>query len=243
MTTQPADVFRLFFAPGEVTEIRSYGLRGNNAKGWEGFATDIVYGYFDGPEAFQDAARVLEKAKAPGIYFVLNPVLPDLLARANNRLIAAGRKGTTTSDRHVAAMRWVYIDIDPRRPAGISSTDELASAVELRDRIHRHLVEERSVPEAGTVRALSGNGAHLLVRMPDLPPDESNALFVRRTLASLASRFDTDRVEVDRKTFNPARICKLYGTTARKGDDIPARPHRRSRLEGVGYGPEVRHTD
>jgi len=26
--------------------------------------------------------------------------------------------------------------------------------------------------------------------------------------------------------FNPARICKLYGTLSRKGDSTPERPHR-----------------
>jgi len=237
MATKPADVFRLFFGPGEVTEIRAYGLRGNNKQAWEGFATDIVFGYFDDPEAFQDAARALEKAKAPGIYFVLNPVDPDLLARANNRLIAAGRKAVATSDKNVKALRWLYVDIDPKRPAGISSTDEeLAAAIELRDRIQKHLVEERGMGERSTVRALSGNGAHLLVRLPDLEPEEGNVQLVRRTLKGLDARFSTPEVEVDVKTYNPARICKLYGTTARKGDHLDRRPHRRSELQGVGYG-------
>ena len=30
--------------------------------------------------------------------------------------------------------------------------------------------------------------------------------------------------------FNAARIVKAYGTVARKGDDIPERPHRLSRI-------------
>jgi hypothetical protein len=30
--------------------------------------------------------------------------------------------------------------------------------------------------------------------------------------------------------FNPARIWKLYGTWARKGDDTKSRPHRLSRI-------------
>lgn len=235
-TTRPSDVFGLFFGPKEVTEIRAYGLRGRN-KGWEGSAWDIVSGYFNDPQAFQDAARVLEAAKAPGIYFVLNPVAPDLLARANNRLIAAGQKTKTTSDHNVAVLRWLYIDIDPVRPAGISASDsELALAIELRDKIQKHLVEERGLPERSTVRALSGNGAHLLVRLADLPPDDNNKQFLRLLLQSLDTRFSTDQVEVDVKTYNPARICKLYGTTARKGDNMPERPHRRSRIEGVGYG-------
>lgn len=34
----------------------------------------------------------------------------------------------------------------------------------------------------------------------------------------------------DQTVFNPARLWKLYGTTARKGDDLPERPHRLARL-------------
>jgi hypothetical protein len=41
---------------------------------------------------------------------------------------------------------------------------------------------------------------------------------VRGILEALAFRFDDDRVKVD-TTSNAARIWKLYGTTARKGDD------------------------
>ena len=49
-------------------------------------------------------------------------------------------------------------------------------------------------------------------------------------LAALARRFDDARVTVDRKVFNPARIWKLYGTVARKGDHTAERPHRVARL-------------
>jgi hypothetical protein len=42
-------------------------------------------------------------------------------------------------------------------------------------------------------------------------------------------------VEVDKTTFNAARICKLYGTVARKGSHLPERPHRLTRLLA---GPE-----
>jgi hypothetical protein len=33
--------------------------------------------------------------------------------------------------------------------------------------------------------------------------------------------------------FNPARIWKLYGTIARKGDSLPDRPHRLARVLDV----------
>ena len=40
-------------------------------------------------------------------------------------------------------------------------------------------------------------------------------------------------MKVDTSTFNPARIVKLYGTPARKGDSMPDRPHRLARLLDV----------
>jgi hypothetical protein len=46
----------------------------------------------------------------------------------------------------------------------------------------------------------------------------------------LGARYSDADVKVDEATANPARICKLYGTMACKGDSMPARPHRRSAL-------------
>src|SRR5262249_43749118 len=73
------------------------------------------------------------------------------------------------------------------------------------------------------VVADSGNGYHLLYRI-DLPTDDGG--LVKRVLASLAHRFDTVAVKIDQQVFNPSRIVKLYGTMARKGDNLADRPHR-----------------
>jgi hypothetical protein len=73
----------------------------------------------------------------------------------------------------------------------------------------------------------SGNGYYLLYRI-DLPADDGG--LVKRVLLALAQRFDTDAVKIDPAVFNPARICKVPGTWARKGDNTPERPHRESRL-------------
>ena len=49
-------------------------------------------------------------------------------------------------------------------------------------------------------------------------------------LAALAFRFDDARVCIDQQVWNAARLLKVYGTMARKGDDTLDRPHRLSRL-------------
>lgn len=46
----------------------------------------------------------------------------------------------------------------------------------------------------------------------------------------LDTLFSDDRVSINTVNFNAARIWKLYGTVTRKGDNIPDRPHRRSRI-------------
>ena len=53
---------------------------------------------------------------------------------------------------------------------------------------------------------------------------------VKGVLETLAFEFSDEDVDVDTTVGNAARIWKLYGTTARKGDDIKGRPHRRSTL-------------
>src|SRR5207245_6640677 len=53
---------------------------------------------------------------------------------------------------------------------------------------------------------------------------------VQRCLEAVALRWGDAVVAVDLETANAARLLKLFGTTARKGDDTPTRPHRRSRL-------------
>jgi hypothetical protein len=73
----------------------------------------------------------------------------------------------------------------------------------------------------------SGNGYHLLHRI-DLPAEDGG--LVARCLAALAARFDSDRAKIDQAVHNPARLCKIPGTVARKGDSMPDRPHRRARL-------------
>ena len=231
-----ADVYNLFFSPGDVVEIRAYGLS-KSSKAWEGWAggAGVVYGYFDNAKDFGTAAGALEAAKAPGIYFTLNPVVPDLLARAANRLKAATAKSPTTSDKDILKIRWIPIDLDPERPSGISSTkDELTAAVQLRNKIYKDLVKMGAVD--CLIPAVSGNGAHLVIHLDQERENnadlvEANTEFMRRILAGIHAKWSTEKVKVDLAVCNPARIWKLYGTTGRKGDDTKDRPHRMSYVE------------
>jgi len=181
-----------------------------------------VAGYFDD---WAKLATAAVKLQARGIYVTLNPVQPALLARAHNRVRDLGAGDAATGDADIVARRWLPVDCDPARPAGISASaaeHELALA---RARAIRDHLREQGWPEP--VLADSGNGGHLLYRI-DLPA--ADAGLVARVLRSLAFLCEDEGVLLDQTVANPARIWKLYGTVARKGDDTPERPHRLARL-------------
>ncbi len=227
------NVFETFVHPGEVVEVRVLSFKGRidneNARG-------TITGYFDDHNAFCEAVQEIDRQSHSGIYSTLQVIDPRLLGRANNRV----KQGSVaTSDNNVIAYRWMPIDFDPMRPAGISSSgSELQEALKLRDTVTTWIAENLKYPNP--IKAMSGNGGHLLYRLPDLPVNVDNQTFIKNTLEGLAQQFNTDMVKIDTKVFNPARIWKLYGTVARKGDELPgsehreARPHRMAYIEDLG---------
>lgn len=201
-----------------VCEVRILGTR-----------QGTISGYYSADQ-FEKLARDISPwdGKGDGIYITLNPVLPDLLARCCSQLKPYARQ--TTSDAEITSRRWLFIDADPMRPKGIPATEEehhlaLARAKAVRD----YLVNERGWSEP--IEADSGNGGHLLFAI-DLPNDEDSRDLVRGVIQALRSLFNDEKVEIDDKTFNAARICKLYGTIAAKGDSVPSlgREHRTAHL-------------
>ena len=179
-----------------------------------------ISGYFDDRARLAEVA-VRESNKHQGIYVTLNPVTPELLARASNRVVdwASG----LTTDNLVLRRRNLLIDLDPSRPSGISSTDsEHVAAIEIARRIRAGL-SKLGWPEP--LLADSGNGAHLIYRI-DLPPEDGG--LVQRILNAVALRWGDESVEIDTTVHNASQLVKLYGTMARKGDSTNDRPHRQS---------------
>ena len=186
-------------------------------------AAGTVSGYFDNPQALTKA--ILRQNGNANVYLTLNPINAALLARSANRVQAHAK--TTTADHDVIHRRWLLIDCDPVRPAGVSATDaEHAAALERAMQVRFELGEE-GFP--APVLADSGNGAHLLYRI-DLPNDDASKILLEAVLKSLAARFSDAAVEIDRTVFNAARICKAYGSMSAKGDSTESRPHRLSKL-------------
>lgn len=203
--------------PGQVTELRALDASRPPDR-W----VSTWSGYFDDPERLADAVLPMT---ARGLYFVPNEVNPDLLARAANRVRAIKGGDPTTSDSDIIRRRWLLVDCDPIRASGISS-----SAVEHEQAIERAAEIQGWLQSQGwptPALADSGNGGHVLARV-DLPADDGG--LVERCLNALAAKYNDAAVKVDTSVHNPARIWKLYGTLACKGDNTPGRPHRLARL-------------
>ena len=222
-----------------VTEIRIIG-----AAWYRGQVTRrnkaTLSGYYDAAH-YAQAVQDLQPYNGIGnIYATLNPVAPEIHVRAHNRLVPFPQ--STTSDDEVTRINWLPIDIDPYRPSNVpSSTPELHAALARRDEVLDHI--ESLLGPGHCITGMSGNGAHILIRV-DLPNDPPSRAAIKRIGDALVVQFSDPRetgsqiyspprVGLDSTVYNPARIWKLPGTIAVKGDSVAEldRIHRRSTID------------
>ena len=152
--------------PGAVVELRvpDFGGRTGN----------VLSGYYNDLEALVRDATYAD-GNAAGIYLTMNPVKPELLARRVNRCQPWAK--LTTADHDIERRRWIPLDIDPLRAAGICATDaQHDAALAKADEIEGHL-PGLGFPEP--TRMDSGNGAYLLYAV-DLPNDNASRDQVER---------------------------------------------------------------
>lgn len=187
-----------------------------------------LVGYFERPE---DAAKAIAQYDGKeNVYVTLNPAKRDLLARVNNKLAKSKNR---TSEGEVFCDSWFFFDIDPKRPTGISSTDdELFAAIETGKQIVKFLLDI-GASQASLLTGISGNGAYILVRLPDYEITSERIALKKRLLNFFADQFSNDRVEVDRSVYNQSRLVCALGTLKMKGENITERPHRRSEIRTV----------
>ena len=209
---------KLWFREGDVFEIRVL-----DATTSEWMRPHMESGYFD-YEHIPDAAEAIGKLRSfRGAYATVNPVNPDLLARACNRLRGITREATT-ADTDILSRRWLLVDCDPKRVSGVSSSDpEHEAAISMACKIRAGL-SASGWPDPILID--SGNGAQMMYRI-DLPVADGD--LVQRCIAGIATAGD-DKVDVDLTVFNPARIWRIPGTMNCKGDDVKTRPHRMAQI-------------
>lgn len=194
----------------------------------------IFAGYFD-YGSFEKVPALLDpilKRRKHNAYVAMNKIHPGLLARYRCRFEEGPEK--TTTDSEVLEYWWMLVDCDPIRPSGINATEEeLQFAVSSADMVRQYCIDTLGLPEP--VECESGNGYHLLFPI-DMPATKANVEIIRNALKRLAKEFDSTECKIDETVFNPARITKLYGTLAGKGDGTPDRPARMSRIVRIPEG-------
>jgi hypothetical protein len=183
------------------------------------------------PHLLDQAARI----QGVSAYITVNPVAPALKARAD-RLT---RARSTTTDKDIMYLRWLFLDFDAIRPTGISSTDEeLARA---RARLGSFLADHPEI-EPSCLWGCSGNGCWLLVRLPNYSNDEVHRALVCWAVDYFSTSYSDSEVEIDTAAKNPARVMPLVCTLKCKGVSTAERPHRMVTMgEPSGSGvPAVR---
>lgn len=180
-------------------------------------------GYFTNPDTLIKSLTPYEDCN---IYFVLNEIKPECIARDQKDKIIANPKNTT-SDNDIASREWILIDIDSKRSAGVSASDEEKEhSRQIGLKVYEYL---RKTGFSTPISADSGNGYHLLYRIA-MKNTEDNKQLIKNFLNALSLLFSNEHAEIDTAVFNASRITKLYGTTARKGISTKDRPHRQSKI-------------
>jgi len=226
-----AKAIQLLHPDGELFEIRL--INGNyNASGYFNSADTAIQAL----QSFKAGWKKEELAKGANIFITMNPVSMDCYARKQHDKMLESVKPTTKDDE-ITTLNWFLIDLDPVRKTGVSSSEsELEKARQKAREIYQFL-EERGWKSP--VVAMSGNGMHLVYRF-HVENNAENAMLWQESLHVLVRKFTDSEVDIDKSVFNPARICKLWGTIAQKGYGTPERPHRMAEiLDCTPEKPEI----
>lgn len=197
----------------ELVEIRI--LDPETKRSYSGYFTDI-----------ETILREIKRYEKCNLYFTLNVIDPACYSREQHDRIST-RPKSTTSDMEILGRKWCLIDIDCEKPSDTNSTDaekELAKGIV--NEVYKFLRDE------GFEKPIicdSANGYHLLYKQAMIS-NPQNTETMKNFLKVLDMYFSTDKVKIDCTTFNPSRICKLYGVISRKGSDTKERPQRESKI-------------
>ena len=191
-------------------------------------ASGVFAGYFDSEVAALSAVERLGNYTAA--WATLNPLRSDALT-ADTTINPAElvRTYNTAADAHIARREWLLLDFDPPRPTETNSTDTEKAAAHQQAQQCRDELTAMGWPVPMALD--SGNGYHLRYQI-NLPNDAAAHELVRSVLRSLAGRYSM----LDVTNHNAARVAKLPGTWARKGEHTVERPHRVSALLSEGSG-------
>ena len=221
----------IFYQPGDVVELRAFDENGYTHAGYYDNFTKLA----------DEAARLSNRPDMAGVYIIPNLIHKSLLNRAANHLYSDRKKEKKlTQDANILKRRWFLIDVDAECASGISSTDEEHQAALETGRDIKNFLVNIGFTNNSIILADSGNGAHVLLRIGDIPNSAENTKLIKTCIATLKAKF----VGIDESVFNAARIWKLYGTICRKGDSSEDRPYRAAKIiqsPGISLWRLLRH--
>ena len=203
--------FELLKKPEDVIEVRCITSRSNYS------------GYFKNVD---NIIKELPRYSNGNVYFVLNKISDGCYSREQHETFVEKAKNTT-SDSDISLREWLLIDVDPKRPSGVSSTNEEKNSAKLV--INNVFSFLRDIGFAEPIVCDSGNGFHLLYKIA-LENTEANKLLMQTVLQVLDLYFSNGKCDIDKTVFNASRITKLYGTDSKKGNNTDDRPHRQSSI-------------
>ena len=192
-------------------------------------------GYFKDVDTLIDALRPIldhNNERYYGVlqaYFTLNDIDDNLYGREQHDKFVKKPKATTT-DCNVIRRRFVMLDFDACRVAGVSASDfEFEKAHLKAVDVYRYLIKQGFNEPIITT---SGNGWHAYLTC-DMPNDDEHNELVKNFLKSLGNMFSDEHVEIDEKVYNPARVDKMIGSWAKKGSDTKDRKWRLAKIVKV----------
>lgn len=209
----------IFQAGGQkLCEIR---VLGKNKESYSGYYRDVN-------NIIRDI-EPLSNNDALQFYFILNTITQECYDRTQHEHLIKFPK-ETTKDNNIIGRDYILLDFDPERTSGTGSTEEqLKEAHKLARKVYDYLISE-GFNEPIVCR--SGNGFHLVLPIA-LKNDEASAKLVDRFIKALDMMFSNEYVHVDTSVDNAARVCKLYGTYAKKGANTKERPWRMAKIVKV----------
>lgn len=183
-------------------------------------------GYFSNVENLINAIKPYASMDDEQVYFVLNKIDSACYGRTQSEKIVKSPK-ITTNDNDIVRRSFVFVDFDPVRKSGTNASNEEFELAHKKAQDVFRFLRDRGFSEPIICR--SGNGMHLTYKV-DFPNDEQTTETLKKFYEYLASVYTDEKVDIDTKVFNLARLCKLYGTMAKKGANLQDRPWRMSEI-------------
>lgn len=182
--------------------------------------TNKVYsGYFKDIDTIISQLQSFDNCN---IYWTLNDIDESCYSRTQRDKMLPKVK-ESTSDRDILGYRFILIDIDCERSAGVAATDEeLNYAKKKANEVYAFLRNE-SFSEPLII--CSGSGVHILYRVHLKNTPERQKL-VKSFLDALGMLFSDEKVHIDGVVGNLSRISRMPYFVNRKGSNTKERPHR-----------------